>query len=176
MQRFLFFVVQTSKEYFIHLLSRLSNLLQCHVPNGCQFHDVTSSVKWISLSFDEPSLFENIEECYHVGTINRQELRQLLLGCLANGFKQKQNPIVRGIQFPSTEDLCKLAASFSSQTTQQVGAIGEKALWQGMNKACMQRFLIVGQRWMVSRVCAGVSRRCVPLCSRHDPALFKQRL
>ena len=51
MQRFLFVVVQTSKECFIHLLSRLSNLLQFHVPNGCQFHNVTSSVEWISLSF-----------------------------------------------------------------------------------------------------------------------------
>jgi len=129
MQRFLFFVVQTSKECFIHLLSRLSNLLQFHVPNGCQFHNVTSSVEWISLSFDEPSLFEDIEECYHVGTINRQDLRQVLLGCLANGFKQKQNPIVRGMQFPSTEDLRKLAASFSPQTAQQVGSISEKALW-----------------------------------------------
>src|SRR6266478_4716374 len=129
MQRFLFVVVQTRKECFIHLLSRLSNLLQFHVPNCCQFHDVTSSVEWISLSFNEPSLLENIEECHHVGTINRQDLRQVLLGCLANGFKKKQNPIVRGMQFPSTEDLCKLTTSFSSQTAQHVGSIGEKALW-----------------------------------------------
>jgi hypothetical protein len=49
---------------------------------------MTSSVEWISLSFNEPSLFENIEECHHVGTINRQDLRQVLLGCLANGFKK----------------------------------------------------------------------------------------
>ena len=49
LQRFLFFVVQTSKESFINLLSRLSNLLQFHLPYFCQFHDVTSSVEWISL-------------------------------------------------------------------------------------------------------------------------------
>jgi len=48
---------------------------------------------------------------------------------LTNGFKKKQNPIVRGMQFPSTKNLRKLAASFSSQTAQQVGSIGEKALW-----------------------------------------------
>ena len=41
--------VQTSKESFIYLLSRLSNLLQFHLPIFCQFHDVTSSVEWISL-------------------------------------------------------------------------------------------------------------------------------
>ena len=88
MQRFLFFVVQAGKECVVHLLSCLSNLLQLPVPNGCQFHHVTSSVEWIRLSLDEPSLFENIEECHHVGTINRQDLRQVLLGCLANGFKK----------------------------------------------------------------------------------------
>jgi hypothetical protein len=129
MQRFLLFVVQTSKECVIHLLSRLSNLLQCHMPNSCQFHGVTSSVEWIRLSFNEPSLFENIDERHHVGAINRQGLRQVLLGCLANGFKKQQNPVVRGLQFPSTEDLRKLTASFSPQTAQQVGSIGEKALW-----------------------------------------------
>lgn len=99
------------------------------MPNGCQFHDVSSPVEWISLSFNEPSLFEDIEECHHVGAINRQDLRQVLLGGLANGFKQQQNPIVRGMQFPGTEDLCKPTTSFSSQTAQHVGLIGEKALW-----------------------------------------------
>ena len=129
MQRFLFFAVQTRKERAVHLLSRLSNLLQFHVPNCRQFHDMASSVEWISLSFNEPSLFEDIEECHHISAINRKALRQALLGCLANGFKQQQNPIVRGMQFPSTQDLRKLAASFSPQAAQQVGSIGEKALW-----------------------------------------------
>src|SRR5438067_2315441 len=124
MQRFLYLVVKPSKERLVHLLARLSNLLQFPLPNGCQFHHVTSSVSWIRLPFNEPSLFENIEECHHVGAINRKTLRQVLLGCLANGFKKQQNPVVRGMQFPSTENLRKLTASFSSQAAQQVGLIG----------------------------------------------------
>jgi hypothetical protein len=177
MERFLLIGVQTSKEGFIHLLSRMLNLLEFHVSSGGQFHNVPSSVSWISLPFNEPSLLENIEECYHIGTINRKTLRQVLLGCLANGFEKKQNPIVRGIQFPGTEDLCKLTTSFSSQTAQHVGWIGEKALWYGMNTACIQRFLIVQDSFPVSRVFARVSRRCVvSFCTRHGPALFKQRL
>src|SRR5579884_4146630 len=129
MQRLLFFVVKPCKECFIHLLSGLSNLLELRVPSSCQFHNVTSSVTWVRLSFDEPPLFEGIKEGYHIGTINRQGLRQVLLRCLADGFKQLQNPVVRGVQFPSAEDLRKQTAGFSSQAAQQVGLIGEQALW-----------------------------------------------
>src|SRR5579884_1499308 len=123
MQRLQFFAVKCCEECFIHLFSGLSNLLEFPLPNCCQFHNVTTSVSWVSLPLDEPSLFKNIEECDHIGAINRKLLCQVLLGCLINGFKQQQNPVMRGLQFPSTKNLRKLTASFSSQAAQQVGLI-----------------------------------------------------
>ena len=115
MERFLFLGVKSCKERIVHPLSRLSNLLQFPKTFSCQFHHVASSVSWISLSLDKPSLLESIKQGHHVGAINRKLLRQLLLGCLTNSFKKQQNPIVRGLQFPGTEDLRKLTARFPSQ-------------------------------------------------------------
>lgn len=79
-----------------------------------------SSVTGVQLTFNEPALFEHIEEGHHVGAINRQRLGQVLLRSLANGVKQQQNPVVRGLQVPRTEHLRKLADY--DQVWQQGGA------------------------------------------------------
>src|SRR5579884_2206753 len=124
---------------------------------------MASSVQGISLPFNKPSPFKGIEQGHHVSAINRKLLRQLLLGCLSNGFKQQQNPVVRWLQLPDAEQLCKLTASFSSQTTQQVGLIGEKTLRQGSDNACIQWFLIVWDTFPISRVIAHC--RYISFCS-----------
>jgi hypothetical protein len=104
---------------------------------------MSASIKGICLPFDEASLFKHIEECHHVGAVNREGLCEVLLGCLTNGFEQQQNPIVGGMQFPGAQHLRKLAARLSSQAAQQIGLIGKQALRQGANNACIQRLLLL---------------------------------
>jgi len=64
MEHFPFLVGETSKERVVHRSSRCSNLLQFALSTCGQFHNVTSPVMWIGLSFDERWLFEQREQCY----------------------------------------------------------------------------------------------------------------
>jgi hypothetical protein len=89
---------------------------------------MAASVAWIALALDESPLFECIQECNHIGAIDCQCLGQVLLGSLVDSFKQQQNPIMGGMQFPGAKNLRKLATSLAPQSTQQIRLVGEQVL------------------------------------------------